>query len=63
MREQLEQVIETLHHDAINADSEGKRAYSANALSGVIKKYVDVFGAMPEDVGTTKLKAISDKDF
>ena len=63
MREQLEQVIETLHYDAINADTEGKRAYSANALSGVIKKYHDVFGELPGDVDKTKLRAVSDKNF
>jgi|GEM_PF-5753403 len=49
LREKMEDAINKVHADIVNPDySSTQRANSANALSGLIRSYREMFGMEPE---------------
>lgn len=49
LREKMEDAIESVHNDVLNTElNSNQRAYSANALSGLVRSYKDMFGVAPE---------------
>jgi hypothetical protein len=57
LREKMEDAIEKVHADVVSEESStNQRAYSANALSGLVTRYKDLFGVVPEE--KTKMKAV-----
>lgn len=53
----MQDAINRVHEDVTDEESNSnQRAYSANALSGLIRSYKEMFGAAPEEPG--KLKSV-----
>jgi len=57
LRKKMHDAIESVHDDVKNSKlNSNQRAYSANALSGLIRSYKEMFGEAPEE--KTKLKSV-----
>jgi len=59
LREKMEDAIESVHNDIQNPDlNSNQRAYSANALSGLVRSYREMFGVAPEK-GEANLRKVA----
>lgn len=48
VKSKMEDAINEMHKIIIEADTENKKAYAANALSGLVTRYKEMFGLTPE---------------
>lgn len=57
LREKMEDAIEKVHNDINDPElNSNQRAYSANALSGLVRSYREMFGTAGEGEG--KLRSV-----
>lgn len=57
LRQKMEDAIEKVHKDVNDKSlNSNQRAYSANALSGLVRSYREMFGTAGE--GETKLRSV-----